>query len=261
MKIDTIRPQSYPVKACQWNRPITLTFLLLFAVMFPGFAIQYWGDGVFADFGYSSKFSVVTPYPYEGTIGIRKSFEDIILFSGICFDDFAVDGTLSYLAFPLKRSRFRLGLGYMTHFSRSHTTHKNPDMLVWDNLFFLTTLFTGREAQGEAFTFRISIGINAKDSFLYLPRNTVTFQEPFPTVEFQFTKRFLGRNEVMFRFATFDPLYFRGFLNTWWQFGYSFDITNRISSGVLLDIMYADQITLSGTISGIQGKIFVVYRL
>lgn len=65
----------------------------------------------------------------------------------------------------------------------------------------------------------------------------------------------------MFRFATFDPLYFRGFLNTWWQLGYSFDITSRISSGILLDIMYADQVTLSGTISGLQGKVFVVYRL
>lgn len=252
------------VKSRFLYRYISISFLLLLGSL-PVFSVQYWGDGVFADFGYSAKYSVVTPYPYEGGLGIRKTFDQISLFSGLWFDEFAVEGTVSYLAYPLKKgilktNRFRLGFGYLSHFSRSFPTESNPNILVWNNLFSITALLTGTNSENP-FVFLSSIGINAKESFLYLSKSVVRFHEAYPTLEFRFTKRFLRRNEVMFRFATFDPLYFRGFLNTWWQLGYSFDITSRISSGILLDVMYADQITLSGTISGLQGKIFVVYRL
>ena len=74
------------------------------------------------------------------------------------------------------------------------------------------------------------------------------------------SKRFLSKHEILFRLSTFDPLYFRGFLNSWWQIGYAYDICDKITSGILLDVMYADQFTLSGMISGFQGKLFVVYK-
>ena len=43
-------------------------------------AVQYWGEGVFADFGFSSKTFVPKPLPLEGSIGFRKEFEEINFF-------------------------------------------------------------------------------------------------------------------------------------------------------------------------------------
>ena len=65
----------------------------------------------------------------------------------------------------------------------------------------------------------------------------------------------------MFRLGTFDNLYFKGWLNLWWQFGYSYDFPKNLTLGTLLEFLYADQVTLSGALNGYQCKLFLVYKI
>ena len=89
----------------------------------------------------------------------------------------------------------------------------------------------------------------------------MTLQETSVSLDLQFTKRFLNRHEIMFRWATFDPLNFRDFINLWWQLGYSFDISKDFTLGGIAEVVYTDQVFLSGAMSGIQAKVFGAYKL
>ena len=65
----------------------------------------------------------------------------------------------------------------------------------------------------------------------------------------------------MFRLGTFDYLYFKGWLNTWWQLGYSYDFPKNFTFGTIIELLYADQFTLSGALNGYQCKLFLVYKI
>ena len=53
-----------------------ITFLLALMIFSNISAAQYWGEGIFADFGFSSKNFVPKPVPLECSIGYRKEFKD-----------------------------------------------------------------------------------------------------------------------------------------------------------------------------------------
>ena len=241
------------------TQSILLGLLFLLLPPCPSDAVQYWGDGVFADFGFSAKSTLPTDTPYEGSLGIRKILEEAAFYAGFCVDDFGLDVSASFLGEPLEARWYSLGLKYLTHLSRSFVTELNPDLVTWENLFLVTNTFVwgGR----NPLTILINAGLYVSRSFLQLSSGRLEFQESSLAIEFQLTKRFLDRHECMFRSATFDPLHFRGFINIWWQLGYSFDISGRISLGCAAEAVHTDQVFLSGTLSGVQGKIFVVCRL
>ncbi len=233
---------------------------LLFAINTSSlFSLQYWGEGVFADFGFSSKESVPTGVPLEGTLGVREGNPKAGFFAAVCADKFGVDSSIGVKVQPIIESVFTLSLGYLTHVSRSFVTDTNPDLFVWNNMFIVSTVFTGKNKENP-FKIKFSLGLNLKQTNQRLGNGTLRLDEAFPVSEILLTKRFLDRHEVFFRLASFDLLYFRGFLNTWWQLGYSCDVASKFVVGTLLEVMYADQATLSGTMSGFQGKVFVAYK-
>lgn len=251
----------------------SLVLLVLLLFVAPVRAVQYWGEGIFADFGLSATASLPTDTPYEGSLGIRRTFAgaaagrgaadffgESTFYGGMCMDDFGLEATVSVQALPLRREFFALGLVYLTHLSRSFVFDVNPDLVTWENLFLLTTHFTGRN-RVNPFVITCRAGIGISESFLRLGGSRLTFQEVSPVLEFLFTKRFLVRHEIMFRSATYDLLRFRDFVNLWWQLGYSYDLHRRLTLGVLADVVYTDQVFLSGALSGFQAKLFVVYKL
>ncbi len=254
---------------------LPLALLFLFLSVAPVRAVQYWGEGVFADFGLSATAALPTDTPYEGSLGIRKAFAgaavgdgpgaadffgESTFYAGLCVDDFGLEATVSVQALPLRREFFALGLVYLSHVSRSFVFDYNPDLVTWENLFLLSTHFTGRN-RVNPFVITCRAGLGVSKSFLRLGGSRLTFEDVSPVLEFLFTKRFLGRHEIMFRSATYDLLRFRGFINLWWQLGYSFDLHRRLTLGAMADVVYTDQIFLSGALSGFQAKLFVVYKL
>lgn len=235
-------------------------FIFLCLSFGQAFAMQYWGEGLFCDFGFSSKKSVPDSVPLEASLGIRKMFTRSGIFAAVCVDNFAMDSSMCLSAFPLSRERFRLGVSYLAHLSTSFPADDSPNLLVWDNSFKVSALFKSKNAVNP-FRTVIELGINVKNTKQKLTNNTLRLEEAFPVLSVQFAKCFGQRHEVLFRLATFDALYFRGFLNTWWQLGYAYDISSKFTTGALLEVMYADQTTLSGMISGFQGKLFLAYKL
>ncbi|MGL4985639.1 MAG: hypothetical protein ACRC5H_00690 [Treponemataceae bacterium] len=226
--------------------------LILFSTRL--FAVQYWNDGFFADFGYSS--GVGMKVPLEGTIGIRHSTEKFSYFGGIAFDGFATNITLSTLFEPLTIGVFSLGLKYSLHFGTSYTI----PFLELDNNFYLSAIFRGRNEKVPVKT-TISFGFDAKTTSQKLSNTSIYLFEFFPAFEIEVQVRFFKKQEFMFRFATFDTMRYKVWLNMWWQLGYSYDITNNITIAALFQITYADQITISGTVDGFQGKVAFIYKL
>lgn len=225
------------------------------------FSVQYWGDGVFADFGFSVKSTLPTEVPYEGTLGIRKSV-DRASFEGLFnVDDFSFNGALSYQGIPLKTKSISLGYRYLTHVSRSFVSEDNPDLVTWVNYFLLTTSFDLGNYKENPFRIGASFGVYVGKSYLQLTRNKFISQDASMTFEFKIMKRFLSRHEIMFRWASFDALHYREFVDFWWQLGYSYDLTNKLTLGVLAEVLYSDQVFLSGAISGYQAKLCAVYKL
>jgi hypothetical protein len=98
-------------------------------------AVQYWGEGLFADFGFSSKTFIPNPVPLEGSIGYRKEFKEINIFSGICFDDFSFDFSASGAVKPLQYERFQFAMGYLSHFSFSYKSEYLNELFINDNVF------------------------------------------------------------------------------------------------------------------------------
>ncbi|MBQ7882356.1 MAG: hypothetical protein IJ312_06555 [Treponema sp.] len=245
-------------KAMAFRHCFFVVFFLFFTFI-PMFPMQYWGEGVFFDFGFSSKESVPKPIPLEGTIGLRKSFSYTDLFTAFCIDNFAFDACANGSFCPIRKNIFSFHVQYLTHISKSFGIEDFPNLFVWDNLFAISTKFISKDKENP-FETVIDLGINIKRSRQKLSEDILVLTEVFPIIKLQFSKRFLSKHEILFRLSTFDPLYFRGFLNSWWQIGYAYDICDKITSGILLDVMYVDQFTLSGMISGFQGKLFVVYK-
>lgn len=236
-------------------------FFLFLGFSLPAGAVQYWGDGVFADFGFSIKASSITTAPYEGTVGVRKTLDKAAFFAGFCVDNFGLVIAGSVRAMPLKLGFFSLGIKYYTNLSRSFLFEDNPDLVTWGNAMLVSTSFVLGKDKLNPLVIDFNTGLNVNKSFLRLTSNTLTLQEFSISLELQLAKRFLNRHEIMFRLATFDPLNFKDFVNLWWQVGYSFDINKNFSLGGLAEVVYTDQVFLSGAMSGIQAKVFGVYKL
>ena len=234
-------------------------FSTLFLLISNLYSAQYWGDGVFVDIGFSSKNFVPKPVPLEGTIGFRREFNEIDIFSGFCFDNFSFDFSASGVINPIKLNRYKLGLGYLSHFSFSYKTEYLSELFINDNVFFISNTFCGKKIENPL-KINLSIGVDLKTTVQKLTNNRLSFFEPFPIFEFQLVKSIKEKHEIMFRFATFDYLYFKGWLNTWWQFGYSYDFPKSFTFGTVIELLYADQITLSGALNGYQCKLFLVYK-
>lgn len=236
-------------------------FFFLLGFSLPAGAVQYWGDGVFADFGFSAKASSLSTAPYEGTVGIRTTFDNAALFAGFCVDNFGFVVAGSAQVLPLKIDFFSLGIKYYTNLSRSFLFEDNPDLVTWGNVMLVSTSFFLGKDKLNPFVIDFNTGVNVNKSFLRLTSNTLTLQEFSLSLELQLRKRFLNRHEMMFRWATFDAFHFKDFVNLWWQLGYSFDINKDFSLGGLAEVVYTDQVFLSGAMSGIQAKVFGVYKL
>lgn len=235
--------------------------LIFFSFSLPLGAVNYWGDGIFADFGFSSKGSYPSSTPYEGILGIRKTMDKAVLFTGFCIDDFGFTVAASTQVIPLRINVFSLGAKYLTNFTRSFTHGDRPDLITWGNAFFITTSFTLGRDKNNPFVIDMNVGLNGQYSFLKLSTSTLSLLDTSISIELQLTKRFLNRHEIMFRWTNFDTFLFEDYINFWWQLGYSFDITQDFALGGLAELVYTDQVILSGTISGIQAKIFGVYKL
>ncbi len=223
-------------------------------------AVQYWGEGLFADFGFSSKTFIPNPVPLEGSIGYRKEFKEINIFSGICFDDFSFDFSASGAVKPLQYERFQFAMGYLSHFSFSYKSEYLNELFINDNVFFINTKFFGKNINNPL-VINLSLGVDLKTTSQKLSTTRIAFFEPFPIFEVQLVKQIKEKHEIMFRLGTFDNLYFKGWLNTWWQFGYSYDFPKNLTFGTLFELLYADQITLSGALNGYQCKLFLVYKI
>lgn len=236
-----------------------VVFLLILLFFSNIYAVQYWGEGVFADFGFSSKTFVPKSFPLEGTVGFRKEFKEISIFSGICFDNFSFDFSASGAIKPFQNDKFQLALGYLSHFSFSYKSEYLNELFINDNVFFVNTKFLGKNIENPLAIY-LSLGVDLKTTSQKLSTTRLAFFEPFPIFEFQLVKEIKKKHELMFRLGTFDNLYFKGWLNTWWQLGYSFDFPKNLTFGSILELLYADQITLSGALNGYQCKLFLVYK-
>ncbi len=225
------------------------------------FSVQYWGEGFFADFGFSSKTTLPSNTPLETTLGFRKHVDKAAFEAFLCVDDFSFNGALAFQGIPLQVKFFSLGFQYLTHVSRSFVSDEIPDLVTWMNCFLLTTSFSLGKDKANPLNLRCGIGVYAGESHLQLTDNKLVLEDASVAFEFELIKRFFYRNEIMFRLASFDTLHFREFANLWWQLGYAYDLTEQFSLGGLVGVVYTDQIFLSGAISGIQAKICAVYRL
>ena len=237
----------------------------IFLVLFLGthflFSVQYWGEGLFVDFGFSAKTTLPSNTPLEATLGFRKHVDKAAFEAFLCVDEFSFDGALSFQGIPLQVKFFSLGLQYLTHVSRSFVSDENPDLVTWMNCFLLTTSFDLGKDKANPLNLKVGLGVYAGESHLQLTDNKLILRDASVAFEFELIKRFFYRNEIMFRLATFDTLHFREFANLWWQLGYSYDLTKQFSLGGVVEVVYTDQIFLSGAISGIQAKLCAVYRL
>lgn len=223
------------------------------------YSIHYWGEGLFFDFGYSSKFVAAETTPLQGIIGGNFQ-KNKFNFSGlVALDGYAFDTAFSLSFNPLSFKVFSFEAAYKTHLAQTIRTELNPNVTQWDNAFLCNFIFENKEKTNPLFT-KIGLGINFSNLWQKLTANTLKFQNNYMLIEIQFIKPIAQKHEIMFRLATYDPLYFNTLLSTWWQFGYSYDITEKITTGTLLEVLYTDQFTLSGTVNGFQGKLFMVYR-
>lgn len=234
--------------------------LLLWGTSFV-FSVQYWGDGVFADFGFSSKSTLPPNVPLEGTIGFRRALDEAAFEGFLSVDEFSFNVAGSFQGIPLQVKFFSLGFQYLTHISRSFVFDDIPDLVTWMNCFLLTTSFSLGKNPANPLTVQCGFGVYVGNSYLQLTETKLALQDASVVFEFEVIKGFLHRHEILFRLATFDALHYREFANLWWQVGYSFDINKNFSLGGLAEVVYTDQIFLSGAISGIQAKICVVYKL
>jgi len=116
------------------------------------------------------------------------------------------------------------------------------------------------EEEIEPFFTKIGLGINISNHWQKLSSRTLEMKRNYMLIEIQLKKSFAKKHEIMFRLATYDPLYFNTLLSTWWQLGYSYVLTKNTTMGTLVEVLYTDQFVLSGTINGVQGKLFVAYR-
>lgn len=241
-------------------------FYMLFVFIFlslplPVRAVQYWGDGIFADFGFSSKSSLPSKTPLEGSVGIRVNPDKSSLFMGTSIDDFGFNIAGSVEIIPLKVNFFSLGFQYLTNLTRSFVFEDKPDLITWGNVFLLTMSFAFGKDKNNPLIIEHNIGVNKHQSFLKLTNNRLELQEVSVSAELQLTKRFLNRHEIMFRLANFDTFLLQGIFNLWWQLGYSLGITKSFTLGLITEVMYTDQVLLSGAMSGIQAKVFGAYKL
>lgn len=241
-------------------KKILFVFLVTLICLSSINAVQYWGEGLFADFGFSSKTFIPKPNPLEGTVGFRKELKEINIFSGICFDNFSFDFSASGAINLIQLEKVHLYFGYLSHFSFSYKSEYLDDLFINDNVFFINTKFLGKNIENPL-TVYLSLGVDLKTTSQKLSSTRLAFFEPFPIFEVQLVKEIQDKHEIMFRFGTFDYLYFKGWLNTWWQMGYSYDFPKNITLGTLFEVSYADQITLSGALNGFQCKLFLVYRI
>jgi hypothetical protein len=237
-----------------------ITFLFALMIFSNISAAQYWGEGIFADLGFSSKNFVPKPVPLEGSICYRKEFKEINIFSGLCFDNFSFDFSASGAIKPLQYEKFQLSMGYLSHFSFSYKSEYLNELFINDNVFFISTKFLGKNIENPL-SINLSLGVDLKTTVQKLTDNRLSFFEPFPIFEVQFIKEIKQKHEIMFRLGTFDYLYFKGWLNTWWQFGYSYDFPKNLTFGTIIELLYADQFTLSGALNGYQCKLFLVYKI
>lgn len=241
-------------------KKILFVFLLTLIYLSNIFAVQYWGEGVFADFGFSSKTFVPSSIPLEGSLGFRKEIKEINIYSGICFDNFSFDFSASGAIKLFQYNKFQFSLGYLSHFSFSYKSEYLDELFINDNVFFVDTKLLGKNIDNPL-VINFSLGVDLKTTSQKLSTTRLAFFEPFPIFDFQLVKQIKSKHEIMFRFATFDYLYFKGWLNTWWQLGYSYNFPQNLTLGTLFEVLYADQITLSGALNGFQCKLFLVYRI
>ena len=237
-----------------------ITFLLALMIFNNISAAQYWGEGIFADFGFSSKNFVPKPVPLECSIGYRKEFKEINIFSGLCFDNFSFDFSASGAIKPLQLQKFQLAMGYLSHFSFSYKSEYLNELFINDNVFFISTKFLGKNIENPL-AINLSLGVDLKTTVQKLTDNRLSFFEPFPILEFQLIKEIKQKYEIIFRLGTFDYLYFKGWLNSWLQLGYSYDFPKNFTFGTIIELLYADQFTLSGALNGYQCKLFLVYKI
>lgn len=234
--------------------------LLLWGTSFV-FSVQYWGEGGFADFGFSSKSTLPPTVPLEGTIGFRRALDEAAFEGFLSVDEFSFNVAGSFQGIPLQVKFFSLGFQYLTHISRSFVFDDIPDLVTWMNCFLLTTSFSLGKNPANPLTVQCGFGVYVGNSYLQLTETKLALRDASVVFEFEVIKGFLHRHEILFRLATFDALHYREFANLWWQCGYSYDLTEDVTVGGLAEVLYTDQIFLSGAISGIQAKICVVYKL
>ncbi|MBO5731096.1 MAG: hypothetical protein J6R67_07860 [Treponema sp.] len=79
--------------------------LLLWGTSFV-FSVQYWGEGVFADFGFSSKSTLPPNVPLEGTIGFRRALDEATFEGFLSVDEFSFNVAGSFRGFHYKLNAF-----------------------------------------------------------------------------------------------------------------------------------------------------------
>ncbi len=220
------------------------------------FAVQYWGDGVFFDLGYSS--GVGIDVPIEANLGIRHTIEDASFLGAFAINGFSVDITASALYKPLQIKNFSLGLEYSLHSAKSYLPD-SPNLFELDNSLYITPSFTHKTNYVQ-FTTSLALGLSGKTTVQKLTTSTICLFECSPAFEFISQVRLYDTHEIFFRFASFDIMRYKVWLNTWWQLGYSYDVTKNITIASLFQAAYADQSTNSGTVDGFQGKVAVIYK-
>ena len=221
--------------------------------------MQYWGEGLFFFFVYSSNFAAEDTIPLQCSLG-GKFQDNKFGFSGIlALDGYSFDAALNLSVIPLSFRIFSLELAYNNHIAKTILTEFNPKVIQLDNAFLCNFKFENK-AKAEPFFTKIGLGINISNHWQKLSSRTLEMKKNYMLIEIQLKKSFAKKHEIMFRLATYDPLYFNTLLSTWWQLGYSYVLTKNTTMGTLVEVLYTDQFVLSGTINGFQGKLFVAYR-
>lgn len=188
-----------------------------------------------------------------GNIGCTADLNRWEFTALLCAEENMLDYSTSVLFLPLVTNTIDLGIHTLFHGELEFNTYLDLDMLL--GLYFSAQA-------GSHFIFTSSFYYFRKSSLIFqISKNTPFLNSNTMAVELDFKCPLTPESAVGFTISSFNKTKYNSFITPFYTLYSSYDITDKITVNLALQINYIDMFTLSGNINHITVSSGIDWRL